>query len=251
MPHERPFIPTDQLERLSAARVGTSRIVMDLRLAAVLALLATPALGQSALPDPARTPGAINPAVTQETIGSTICVSGWTRTIRPPSEYTTALKRQQIREFGYADRKLGDYAEDHLIPLTLGGAPYDVRNLWPEPSVSADGWRADRKDELEKVLGRLVCAGRMPLADAQRAMAADWTAAYGRYVTGRQDWTSKPRRSGLPAASAENPSRTPPAGMTCPDDKLVWVNTRSGARHFQGDADEEGDRRTMPIPPVN
>jgi hypothetical protein len=84
------------------------------RLAAVLALLATPALGQGALPDPHRTPGAINPAVTQETIGSTICVSGWTRTIRPPSEYTTALKRQQIREFGYADRKLSDYEEDHL-----------------------------------------------------------------------------------------------------------------------------------------
>jgi hypothetical protein len=144
---------------------------------------------------------------------------------------------------------------------------YDPRNLWPEPSVSADGWRADRKDELEKVLARLVCAGRMPLADAQRAMAADWTAAYGRYVTGRQDGTFKPRRPGLPAASAQTPSRTPPAGMTCPDDKLVWVNTRSGARHFQGDryfgstkrgrficerdADEEGDRRTMPIPPVN
>jgi hypothetical protein len=103
----------------------------------------------------------------------------------------------------------------------------------------------------------------MPLAEAQRAIAADWTAAYGRYLTGQQDWTSKPRRPGLPAASAETPSHTPPAGMTCPDDKLVWVNTRSGTRHFQGDqyfgntkrgkficehdADEEDDRRSMAI----
>jgi hypothetical protein len=88
------------------------------------------------------------------------------RTVRPPPDHTSALKRQQIREFGYADRKLGDYEEDHLIPLVLGRAPDDARNLWPEPWVSADGWRVDRKDELEAVLARLVCAGRMPLLGA-------------------------------------------------------------------------------------
>jgi hypothetical protein len=82
------------------------------------------------LPDPARTPGAINPAVTQETIGSTICVRGWTRTIRPPGQYTSALKRQQIRDFGYADRRMSDYEEDHLVPLGLGGSPTD-----PHPSA--------------------------------------------------------------------------------------------------------------------
>ena len=67
------------------------------------------------------------------------------------------LKRQQVQEFGYADRKLGDYEGDHLIPLALGGSPSDARNLWPEPWVSADGWRAERKDELETVLARLIC----------------------------------------------------------------------------------------------
>jgi hypothetical protein len=199
--------------------------------------------------------------VTQATIGSTICVRGWTQTIRPPQQYTGALKRQQIREFGYADRKLGDYEEDHLIPPVLGGSPDDRRDLWPEPWVSADGWRADRKDELEAVLARLVCAGRMLLADAQRMIATDWTAAYERYVTGRRDWTFKPRRVGLRAAYAQTPTHPPPAGMTCPGDKLVWVNTRSGVYHFQGeryfgstkrgkficerDADEEGDRPTL------
>jgi hypothetical protein len=158
--------------------------MMDVRLAAVLALLATPAMGQGALPDPARTPGAINPAVTQATIGSTICVRGWTRTVRPPQQYTSTLKRQQIREFGYADRKMGDYEEDHLVPLGLGGAPYDPRNLWPEPRVSADGWNADLKDELEAVLARSVCSHRVPLAEAQQAIARDWIAAYTHYVTG-------------------------------------------------------------------
>lgn len=152
--------------------------------AAVLGALATRAMGQGTLPNPAMTPGAINPAVTQETIGSTICVRGWTRTIRPPRQYTSALKRQQILEFGYADRRMSDYEEDHLVPLDLGGSPTDPRNLWPEPRVAADGWNADLKDELEAVLARLVCSGQVPLAEAQQAIARDWIAAYTRYVTG-------------------------------------------------------------------
>jgi hypothetical protein len=93
--------------------------------ALMAALVATPAMGQGALPDPTRTPGALNPEVTQATIGSTICVRGWTRTIRPPQSYTSALKRQQLREFGYSDRRMSDFEEDHLVPLALGGAPYD------------------------------------------------------------------------------------------------------------------------------
>ena len=134
------------------------------------------------LPDPARTPGAINAAVTQDDIDATICVRGWTRTVRPLERYTYELKRRQIRAWGYADRRLGDYEEDHLVPLELGGSPDDPRNLWPEPRAAADGWGADRKDELEGALNDLVCSGRLPLSEAQRAIAADWIAAYRRYV---------------------------------------------------------------------
>jgi hypothetical protein len=83
-----------------------------------------------------------------------------------------------------ATRRMSDYEEDHLIPLDLGGAPDDARNLWPQPRVSADGWNADLKDELESVLARLVCSGRVPLAEAQQAIATDWIAAFRRYVTG-------------------------------------------------------------------
>jgi hypothetical protein len=174
------------LNAVMMAHDTSAGVMRPLGIAAILAVLASPAMGQGDLPDPTRTPGAVNPAVTQETIGSTICVRGWTPTVRPPREYTGALKRQQIREFGYADRRMGDYEEDHLIPLDLGGAPDDVRNLWPEPRVSADGWGADRKDELEAVLVRLVCSGRLPLADAQRAIAIDWVAAYTRYMAARE-----------------------------------------------------------------
>jgi hypothetical protein len=98
----------------------------------------------SALPDPRRTPGAVNPAVTQANIDSTICVRGWTRTVRPPKEYTDHLKRQQIREYGYTDHHLSDFEEDHLIPLEIGGAPADPRNLWPEPHVAPGGWGSRR-----------------------------------------------------------------------------------------------------------
>jgi hypothetical protein len=53
----------------------------SLGVAAVLAILAATlaALAQNALPDPTRTPGALNPEVTQATIGTTICVRGGRR----------------------------------------------------------------------------------------------------------------------------------------------------------------------------
>ena len=145
----------------------------------------TAALAQSALPDPTRTPGAVNPAVTQGTIRSTICVSGWTRTVRPSSQYTSKLKREQLRALGYADQRPGDYHEDHLVPLSLGGSPDDVRNLWPEPLTVSGGWSPAKKDRLENALNRLVCAGRLSLADARAAIAADWISAYNRYVLGK------------------------------------------------------------------
>ena len=150
---------------------------------ACLAVIAAPAIAQSSLPDPSRTPGAINPDVTQDTIATTICFPGWTATVRPPKEYTNALKRRQIAAFGYADRRVGHYEEDHLIPLSLGGAPYDTRNLWPEPRVADDGWTSDMKDELEAVLPRLVCEGKLSLDEARRAIATDWRQAFRRYVS--------------------------------------------------------------------
>ncbi len=80
-----------------------------------------------------------------------------------------------------------DYEEDHLIPLELGGAPADLHNLWPEPRRPADGWNAEMKDGLERVLNRQVCDGRLPLVEAQRAIAGDWTVAYRRFVVGLRD----------------------------------------------------------------
>ena len=57
---------------------------------------------------------AVNPAVAQATIGQTICVSGWTATVRPPESYTENLKRQQIASEALPGG-LSSYEEDHLI----------------------------------------------------------------------------------------------------------------------------------------
>ena len=159
----------------------TGHAAMCAGAAAILVLLTVSASGaraQSSLPDASATPGAIYAAVTQKTI----CIRGWTHIVRPPLGYTEELKRKQIAVFGYHDRRLSHYEEDHLIPLGLGGAPFDPRNLWPEPRTPPDGWGADRKGELEFVLNRLVCSGRLSLQEAQRAIATNWIAAYLRYV---------------------------------------------------------------------
>jgi hypothetical protein len=129
-------------------------------------------------PDPARTPGSLNPAVTQANIATTICKSGWTATIRPPTSYTNSLKVTQIAQYHYTDKSTASYEEDHLISLELGGNPTDPRNLWPEPyKVSlADGRNvgAHVKDAFETKLKTAVCGGKMTLAQAQIEVGDHW-----------------------------------------------------------------------------
>jgi hypothetical protein len=131
------------------------------------------------LPDPNCTPGALNPDVTQDTIDSTICVSGWTATIRPSTTYTNRLKAQGIIDYGYSDTSMSDYEEDHFIPLELGGSPTDPQNLWPEPHYATDssGQTSYSKDSVENKLKNAVCSGTVPLADAQNAIATNWMTA--------------------------------------------------------------------------
>ena len=95
------------------------------------------AVDGGALEDRSCTPGAIDPRVTQADIHSTICVSGYTDTVRPPVSYTAPLESELIRSY---DLSLGPSQTelDHLISLELGGAPADVRNLWPEPYAGGE-----------------------------------------------------------------------------------------------------------------
>jgi hypothetical protein len=127
------------------------------------------------LQDRACTPGSYNPSVTQSSIHSTICVSGWTATIRPPTSYTNPLKAQGIIDYGYTDTNMSDYEEDHLVPLELGGATRDPGNLWPEPHYGTK--TAYTKDGTETKLKNAVCAGTITLSAARTAIKTNWTTA--------------------------------------------------------------------------
>ena len=137
--------------------------------------------GLYARPDLRCTPGALDPAVTQATIRSTICRSGWTSTVRPPVSITEPEKLASMAAYG--DRgSPSPYEYDHDVPLELGGAVNDPRNLWPEPDYpSQSGFYLNPKDRLEQALNRLVCGGEMTLSHAQGLIAADWVSAYHRY----------------------------------------------------------------------
>jgi hypothetical protein len=123
-----------------------------------------PGLPSIILPDPKITPGALNPKVRQSTIKKTICRSGWTKTIRPPTSYTNALKIQQMVLYGETGSP-SEYEEDHFIPLELGGAPKNPKNLWPEPHS-----QSKLSDPLENQLKQKVCKGLMKLKKARAAI---------------------------------------------------------------------------------
>jgi hypothetical protein len=138
------------------------------------------------LPNAKVTPGFLNPSVTQANIKDNVCKANWTSTIRPTVAYTNKLKATQMAgDYKYLQAQFGKassaYEEDHLISLQLGGNPTDPKNLWPEPYA---GNNARKKDVVESALKRLVCAGTLKLADAQKAIL-NWPAAYKQYVTAK------------------------------------------------------------------
>jgi hypothetical protein len=113
----------------------------------------------------------LNPVVTQESIATTICVPGWTKTVRPSARYTARIKIKLIRELEIPEELLVDFELDHRIPLALGGAPSEQHNLELQP------WdEAGEKDRIEACLSRAVCAGTITLDEARRRIWADWRA---------------------------------------------------------------------------
>lgn len=134
------------------------------------------------LPKSELTPGATDPHVTQANIQKTICVSGYTKSVRPPVRVTNKIKVETLASYNIHTDAPNDYELDHLISLELGGAPADVKNLWPEPwesrghKIAKPGTGAESKDKVETWLKRQVCADKMPLAEAQRKIATNWAA---------------------------------------------------------------------------
>lgn len=110
------------------------------------------------LPDPVCTPGAINPAVTQANLAETVCKHNWSASVRPSTEKTDKLKKLSCAEYGYHG-PLRKAELDHLRPISSGGALFDPLNLWCEPNYIP-------KDQVEKVVHRELCAGKITLKRA-------------------------------------------------------------------------------------
>jgi hypothetical protein len=117
-------------------------------------------------PDPKLTPGLTNPAVTN------VCTIKWGKDAR---HVTEAMKRQVFAAYKIPYARHGEFEVDHLISRELGGAD-DVKNLWPQKWVGT--WNAHMKDQLENHLHKMVCAGQLPLSEAQLEIRTDWIAAY-------------------------------------------------------------------------
>ena len=126
----------------------------------------------AAVPDRNLTPGATRPV----SLGD-VCSMAHEEVV---SDVPAFLRQQVFREYGIVNPRPGDYEIDYLIAPGLGGAE-DIHNLWPEPATSS-AWNAHVKDALEERLHQLVCAGKLDLPTAQRAIASDWIMAYKTYL---------------------------------------------------------------------
>jgi hypothetical protein len=116
--------------------------------------------------DRAPVPGAIvSPAPTV----AQLCSGGYVKKTTPPPAVTDSIKAAQLAAGKYADRDPSHYVEDHLVPIELGGAPTDLRNLWPQTTAMTAV-----KDRDERRVRTEVCAGHMTLAAAQAQMVANW-----------------------------------------------------------------------------
>jgi hypothetical protein len=196
------------------------------------------------LPDRRCTPGAADPAVTQADIHATICVTGYTATVRPPESQTEAFKfRDAYPAYGIPAGVSGEL--DHLVPLELGGAN-DAANLWPEA-----GAIPNPKDAVENALREAVCAGQVTLARAQRAIARNWETAEARLglATSAPSQPPAPPPSSAPSAPAGCHPTTPSGncyepGEYCPeadagttgvagDGKTIVCRLVSGRYHWE------------------
>jgi hypothetical protein len=139
---------------------------------ATLALaLSFPAFA-SDLPNPSLTPGAIDNSITQQNIQQTVCIIGYTKTIRPPASYTNNIKRQQLDTYYKGQGEMNSVEEDHLVPLIAGGHPTAIENLWPQ-SYSSE-YDATYKDNCEVATGKAICNGSVKLLEAQQGFKINW-----------------------------------------------------------------------------
>lgn len=126
-------------------------------------------LAQQQPPD--SVPGALNAAVTQSNIHETICVPGYSKSVRPSEARAWQAKHRLLIAAHMPLSASRTVTADHRVPLEVGGAPRDTRNIWLQPY---EGGQAAAKDQLENIVHREVCAGRMTLHEGQEVFLGRW-----------------------------------------------------------------------------
>ena len=143
-----------------------------------LFLFATTLAAQQ-LPNATFTPGAVDTRLVADVTGAAHLVGGveanlCAKSFRtgPWRKVSQSEKLKACRAYGITTGCPGpSYELDHLVSLELGGSD-DIKNLWPQPIVEA----RVKDHQVEDVLPRLVCSGKLTLADAQQCVAVNWVA---------------------------------------------------------------------------
>lgn len=104
----------------------------------------------------------IDSSVTQDNIKTTVCVPGYSAKVRPSYSYTHRIKLAKLKVAGISEYDAALYELDHIIPLSLGGSPKDLKNL------QIQFWTAaKKKDTKESAYHKLVCSETITLKEAQ------------------------------------------------------------------------------------
>ncbi len=127
--------------------------------------------GGVSVPRQALTPGAV--ATTSTTKVCDAPPAAQVETIPLP------LENAVFTAYGYTNpANHNRYILDLLVPVSLGGA-MTAANIWP---AAVKGTGFFEKVQLDHVLKNLVCHRFLTLRHAQRALEADWYAAWLKYV---------------------------------------------------------------------
>jgi hypothetical protein len=102
-----------------------------------------------------------NPNVHQNNLKATVCQPGWSAKVRPPTSYTTPIKRRLMAEQGIPAADANLYELDHIWPISSGGSPSDKRNLMLQPWAGVNGAKA--KDIVEGRTQAALCSGKATL----------------------------------------------------------------------------------------
>ena len=167
--------------------IGLTRFValavLALGAAGVVAAASTDAAAADPPDSVAQRSDVLNADVRQDTISSTICVAGYTASIRPSTRYTQGVKFKLMQAQSIPRADASGYELDHRIPLALGGHPRALANLMLQPWEGERG--AKKKDRLERAMQRMVCNGTLALDQARDAIFSDWEAAYRSFMPQR------------------------------------------------------------------